>query len=165
MNSYSIQRTNPDFSKILKKGYPMTGSYKGNEAYNEDFRKDAVLDGASFPNPDYGHCTPWEFATNKIVDNDSYCGHFYNIYEVKQPGMLISNKVWNGNFYFFAPQHDNSAEIKRLTQIIADCTTQNDCASRLKVNSTDTKYQQQQNALINANNNKITQAKNMLAKL
>ena len=165
INSYNIQWTNSDFGKLLKKGYSMPGSYRGSDLYNNDYRSDAILEGASFPHPTYGHCTPWEYCDGKIVDNDSYAGHFYNIYEIKQPGPLIANNVWNPNFYFFAPFNPNSSEIKRLTQIIADCTTQNDCASRLVVNSTEKAYQKQQNDIIYANNKKITQAKGMLAKL
>lgn len=114
-----IHYTSEDFAEILKRGYPLVGSYRGNTDYNLDYRKDCVLDWQTFPNPSYGHCTDWMFTDSSIVVNDSYIGTPYNTYKIKYPWELINNKVWNPNFYLWINNQevkDNSEEIKRLTE-------------------------------------------------
>lgn len=162
MTSYTITSTDPDFPKLKLKWYRMVGSYSGSDAYNRDYRADAVLDWASFWPRTYGHCTIQE-AGPQI--NDSYAGNSYNIYKLMQPDALVTNGVWNTSFFFFAPKNDNSAEIKRLQGIIADCTSQNEIWYRLIKNTNDKDFQVLQSKLIEANLKKIDDAKEWLKDL
>lgn len=164
MTSYNIKRDNLDFAELLVKWYPMTGSYWGWNDYNEDYRKDAILDWSVFKDRDYWHCTIWRHKWKLVVD-DSYDGNSYNIYEVKQAWWLIKNWVWNPNFYFYTPFNPKSDEIKRLSSIIANCTTQNSCVETLKKLSSDKNFQNEQDILYHCNMKKIQQSQEMLGKL
>ena len=164
MTSYTVAWDNIDFPTLLLKGYPMTGSYQWGTSYNSDYRKDAILDGSSFPDVSYGHCTIRQ-KQDKLVVNDSYTWTKYNIYEIKNPGWVIQSGCWNKNFYFFAPFNPQSAEIKRLTAIIANCTTQNSCVDTLKSLSSDKNFQNEQDILFHVNQKKIQQSQEMLSKL
>lgn len=114
-----VPYTHEDFAEILKRGYPLVGSYRGSYEYNSDYKKDWVLDGEIYPNPVYWHCTDRAYAETAIVVNDSYAWSSFNVYKLKYPVKLIENKVWNPNFYLWFNNEetkDNSAEIKRLTE-------------------------------------------------
>lgn len=167
VSSYLINfnDSNEDFVELGNKGYLMAGSYNGSVAYNNDFRSDAILNGKSFWHRVYWHRTTRERIKNEWHVNDSYAGNFYNIYRLMFPKEIIDNRVWSGSFYFFAPMNDNSAEIKRLTSIIADCNSQNDIAYRLIKSVNDKTFQTLQSKLVEANLKKINDAEMWLKAL
>lgn len=162
INSFLIGYDDPDFQKIMDNGYMMVGSYKGNTAYGDDFRKDAILDGSSFGTPTYWHCTLREKDKQLEFVNDSYFGNFYNKYLLRKPKELIDNAVWSNNFFFFIPAVDNADEVKRLQAIITDCTNQNLIASSLITKVNDKVFVKTQEQLIISNNSKINDAKEQL---
>lgn len=162
VSSYLINYTDPDFQKLLDKWYALSWSYNGSTLYTKDYRDNAILEWKSFWPRTYGH---WTNREKGIVCNDSYTGNFYNIYKILYPKEIIDNRVRGGNFYFFAPMNDNSAEIKRLQGIIADCTSQNEIAYRLIKSVNDTDFQKLQSELISRNLSKINDAKEWLKDL
>ena len=94
--------------------------------------------------------------------DDSYTGNFYNLYKLLYPSDIINNRVRNGNFYFFAPANNNSAEIKRLTaqkKETNDAITANSNAWHLEK---DTKYQKELNSMNNTLRKKISDIDNQL---
>lgn len=162
INSFLITYDDPDFQKIMDKWYSMVGSYKGNNAYWVDFRKDAILNGTDFKPSTYWHCTLREKYNNGEFVNDSYDGNWYNIYKLLFPKQLIDNGVWSNNHFFFIPAVDNSDEIKRLNAIILDCTNQITSAENLIKVVNDESFKKIQENLIIANNKKIEDAKDQL---
>ena len=91
----------PDHIGILAKWYKSIVCYNGSTEYNQDYKKDSVLDGAVFGKRTYGHCTVLEAKQNKLFINDSYHGTKYNNYEIKQMSKLVANGVFYQPTYFF----------------------------------------------------------------
>ena len=97
-----------DYMIAKKKNYASLVTYRGNAAYNADYRADGMLDGVNFGSPTYGHATVHTF--NELVAariDDSYYGTTFNNYGLRNLIGLVQNAVYYKPCYIFVPDPKN----------------------------------------------------------
>lgn len=114
--------------KVLNKKYTICWWYKGNSAYQRDYREDAILDGSSFGDKTYSHSTAlrkidW---VKKIKDSykwRTYNWRYTNLYEIKP---TCREEINGGTFFYWGyvftkVKEDNYKELIRLEKVRVLC--------------------------------------------
>ena len=149
---------------LLDKWYSMWVSYGGNQAYNEDYQKDNILNGAVFWTPTYGHRTCLIKKGNHKID-DSWYWTSFNIYSLAQFKALFQNSVYNPRIYVWIKDSGiNEAEVKRLTSMRWYCQEANKYLDLCKqITNSDEIYKANCQEMINVNAAKIQTINTILA--
>ena len=159
----------PNFWKILKKGYMVWLTYWGNYQYNKDYQSDNILDGNKFWTKTYGHRTSMIYRDNKLWIVDSSAGNSYNVYEIKDVNGLIQNWVYDPTFFVYTKAEDlptpiDTKEMSRLVKMRNNIRIINyNCNVQLPL-STDEMYKNDLNQMIQANIQKLWQIDEMIKK-
>lgn len=155
----------PMLIEVLKRGYMVWCTYKGNTKYNQDYQSDCVLNGASFWVPTYWHRTSLLLEWNKIICVDSASGNVYNEYEIKDFTGLVKNKVMWEAFYVFTKEvKADVKEMGRLTKFRNNLTTVNYNYNQTLELTTDPEYIKFVKSTIAKNNDKIKTIDSLLLK-
>ena len=97
-----------DYMIAKDKNYASVVSYRGNAAYNADYRADGVLNGVNFGNPTYWHATVHTFnGLSQTRIDDSYEWTTYNKYRLMNLKALVENDVYYAPSYIFVPDPKN----------------------------------------------------------
>lgn len=162
----TLTRDSPNFIKLLQKWYMLWCTYKGNDKYNADYRADCILDGDSFGNPTYGHRTSIKWKDGKIYVYDSYAGHKYNVYELKQFVNLVKNKVFWETFFVFTKEINvDSDKLKKFVQMKALTTDIEYKVNQIKSLSSDVAYKKVCDDYLKVNRNKLKDIEAEIKKL
>jgi len=159
---FLVKRDDEDFQKILDKWQMLGCTYRGNNAYNKDFRKDCILNGSQFGSPTYWHRTSIRKKDWKINVEDSYAGNVYNTYELQKFQELIQNSVYAANFYLYTKQVTNLEEISRLNKMKVNCESMMTAAMANKILSNDPIYQSECQEIRHKANDKLESIKQRL---
>lgn len=158
---YRIEMPNDEvIKKIIEKGYGICTWYYGNAKYNEDFRKDWVLDGT-----DFGATTYWHAVNLRkgMIIKDNYYGDKYNKYRLAHTPREIKGYHAFGYLYTKVAE-DSLEEIKRLNELKATTLNIIELNSKLRHLTNDQNYKKQLNEMNNANRSKLKDIDNQLAK-
>lgn len=161
--SYRINMCDDDLVwKVLNKNYTICWWYKGNSAYQKDYRADWVLDGYEFWTKTYSHSTALRKINGKKCVKDNYEGRTNNwrptnIYEIKP---TCKQEVTGWTFFYWwylftKVKEDNYEELIRFNKMKTLLNTACDCHSQLRYLTKDKKYQDFLHDINETHRNKI----------
>lgn len=132
--------------KILTKNYTLCSWYRGNTAYNNDYKADCILNWTSFGTGTYWHAVSWIGREWKRFIKDNYKGRknwklSTNIYEVEHtPAELVSWWTYFVDAYLYT-KVDNKEEVKRLNEFKTNLLQAIELNSKMWHQTNDTNYQ------------------------
>ena len=153
----TIRRDSPEFSKLLKKGYPLWFTYWGNYQYSKDYQSDNILDWSKFWTATYRHRTTMLQRDNKVIVCDSSWGNRYNTYELKDLNWLFQNWVFGEMLFVFTKEAniDNTKELSRLIKMRNLVKVVNYNSNKLLWLTNDPMYQNQIREMLIVNDEKL----------
>lgn len=103
-----------EYMEAINKWYAIGVTYRGNAAYNADYRADGVLDWVNFGAPTYWHmtCHKLDVKKKEASINDSYYGTNFNIYKLANLKALVDNGVYYPACYIMFPDPKGILEDK-----------------------------------------------------
>lgn len=110
--AFSFVTGSEEHRDALLSGYSVVTGYRGNQAYNDDYNADSVLNLTSFGAPSYGHCIrivdDLVIKYDDVVDNYPKTRPKTNIYKIPDANMipLRDNDVFFNTGYVFAIKDD-----------------------------------------------------------
>ena len=158
---YRIEMPNDEVvAKIISKWYWICTWYYGNAKYNEDFRKDWVLDGTDFGVTTYWHAI--NLRKNRYI-KDNYYWDKYNKYRLAHTPREI--KWYHAYGYLYTKvSEDAIEEIKRLNELKTKVMQVKELNSEIWHLVNDTTYKKQLNEMNNSNRKKLNDIEVQLKK-
>ena len=158
---YRIEMPNDEIiKKIIEKWYGICTWYYGNAKYNEDFRKDWVLDWT-----DFGATTYWHAVNLRkgMIIKDNYYGDKYNKYRLAHTPREI--KWYQAFWYLYTKVSEDSLdEIKRLNELKTKVMQAIELNSSIRHLVNETTYKNKLHEMNTANRKKLEDCERELKK-
>lgn len=148
--------------RVAETNHNICSWYYGNQAYNNDYRADCILNWTSFWPQTYWHATNYVKVGDWMWVKDNYDWVKYNVYSIANP---LSKITCLHNMWYVFVEVDNSEEIKRLEKIRTECNLTITQLWNLYNSVNDSNFQSILHYTADKVRKKITQVEEMLSKL